>query len=512
MRGPKRKRSRPPADAGRSRRRGARNASVALVVIAGLVTWVAPARAQFPLPVCVRFIAVVDGGTLDDGEIELLDNTVLPGQALEGTYTLETTTMDFHGSPDIGVYPHRVWPYIMTVVAVPNAHVFQSEPLTTPSGENVLTHRIENTAARDLYQVLSTRNEPYLQTVQIDRIDLVLIDNTGGVFTNDAMLTTAPNLTAFDEAYLEIAGSDMITADPFEFRADLTLIEDAPCATIVADEMLCAEYEGIVTNVTDPNNLLGGTILVGDSFEGRYVFNAAAGDANPNSQIGRYDHLATVYGMLIDIMGTPFVTDPGNVDFPITIRDDLPGDMYVMESYNNLPMSGGVSVDSLLWDFRRDDGTAISNDAIFGPPDPAIWNDLDRVRIVGGANQQEGFEIVGNVLLTLPVPCDGGGQAPTDAAGTEGSRLSVRAVPNPFVRMTRIHFDVPRTSPTEIVVYDARGRKVRTLVRGKTLEVGPSSVVWDGKTADGQPAPRGVYFYRVHTAGRVHLGRVLLLK
>ena len=69
--------------------------------------------------------------------------------------------------------------------------------------------------------------------------------------------------------------------------------------------------------------------------------------------------------------------------------------------------------------------------------------------------------------------------------------------PNPFNASTTIAFDVARTAPVHLVVYDALGRRVRALYRGETLTAGPYRTAWNGRDDEGRPAASGVYFYRL---------------
>lgn len=69
--------------------------------------------------------------------------------------------------------------------------------------------------------------------------------------------------------------------------------------------------------------------------------------------------------------------------------------------------------------------------------------------------------------------------------------------PNPFNANTTIAFDVARTAPVHLVVYDALGRRVRALYRGEMLLAGHYRTAWNGRDDEGRPAASGVYFYRL---------------
>jgi len=87
--------------------------------------------------------------------------------------------------------------------------------------------------------------------------------------------------------------------------------------------------------------------------------------------------------------------------------------------------------------------------------------------------------------------------------------------PNPFNPSTSISFSVAQTSYTEIAVYDALGRLMKTLVAG-TVTAGGHETTWDGTDEKGEAAGTGAYFI-VMSAGenaRDYFGttRVLLIR
>ena len=88
--------------------------------------------------------------------------------------------------------------------------------------------------------------------------------------------------------------------------------------------------------------------------------------------------------------------------------------------------------------------------------------------------------------------------------------------PNPFNPVTRIEYWVPEgagaaQSAVSLVIYDVRGARVRTLVRGEKAS-GRYAVDWDGRNDDGTPVSSGVYFYRMTAGGFADTRRMVLLK
>ncbi len=87
--------------------------------------------------------------------------------------------------------------------------------------------------------------------------------------------------------------------------------------------------------------------------------------------------------------------------------------------------------------------------------------------------------------------------------------------PNPFNPSTTIAFDIPagqgKGQDVKLVVYDTRGRYVRTLVDSE-LEPGRHSVYWDGRNGRGEPVPSGVYLYTLESDGLSITRKMTVLK
>jgi hypothetical protein len=81
------------------------------------------------------------------------------------------------------------------------------------------------------------------------------------------------------------------------------------------------------------------------------------------------------------------------------------------------------------------------------------------------------------------------------AAGPEGVRVGA----NPFREETRVRFRSVTSGPARVLVFDAAGRRVRTLLDAHSLEAGIHEVVWNGRDDAGASVPSGVYFGLVQT-------------
>lgn len=83
--------------------------------------------------------------------------------------------------------------------------------------------------------------------------------------------------------------------------------------------------------------------------------------------------------------------------------------------------------------------------------------------------------------------------------------------PNPFNPSTTFSFDLKYADEAELVIIDARGHLVNTLVQGHQ-EAGTHQVSWDGRDAQGRQVSSGIYFYRLRVAGMQYTRTATLVK
>ncbi|MDZ7374373.1 MAG: T9SS type A sorting domain-containing protein, partial [candidate division KSB1 bacterium] len=83
--------------------------------------------------------------------------------------------------------------------------------------------------------------------------------------------------------------------------------------------------------------------------------------------------------------------------------------------------------------------------------------------------------------------------------------------PNPFNPSTTIAYELPKTTRVKVEVFDVLGRRVATLFDG-VQEAGSHQVTWDGRTEAGEPAPSGVYLYKLSTPDYSQIRKMLLVK
>ncbi len=87
----------------------------------------------------------------------------------------------------------------------------------------------------------------------------------------------------------------------------------------------------------------------------------------------------------------------------------------------------------------------------------------------------------------------------------------LRNYPNPFNAHTVIVFSLDTTRKVRLTIYDAQGRKVRTLFRGLAT-AGQNSVIWRATDDAGRAVSSGVYYYRLETGTKQLTRKMVLLR
>jgi hypothetical protein len=169
--------------------------------------------------------------------------------------------------------------------------------------------------------------------------------------------------------------------------------------------LITIQIEGVVDNVMDAGNYLEGKIKPGNIITGFYTYESTTPDSNPIPQVADYLHHAAPCGISLTVGGFDFKTDPANVDFLVEIINDYTSgglqDNYGLISYNNLPLSNGVSVDSIYWRLTDLSATALSSTEL--PTTAPVLEDwqLNHLRLDG---VKDAFHISAHVTSAIPEP------------------------------------------------------------------------------------------------------------
>ncbi len=89
--------------------------------------------------------------------------------------------------------------------------------------------------------------------------------------------------------------------------------------------------------------------------------------------------------------------------------------------------------------------------------------------------------------------------------------MALTHYPNPFNPETTISYTLDHEDEVAVDIYNVRGQKVRTLVRGSQNE-GSYQVTWSGDDSTGQPVASGVYFCRLKSGEETLVRKMMLMK
>jgi len=172
-------------------------------------------------------------------------------------------------------------------------------------------------------------------------------------------------------------------------------------ATGARAAVITIQIEAIVDTVWDDGNYLEGKIEPGDMITGFYVYESTTPDSSPLDPVqGNYWHYAPPAGIALTVGGFNFMTDPFNVAVHVAIRNDVPDDIYVIGSSNNLPLSNGTVVQSIYWQVNDPTRSAFSSDAL--PTTTPVLSDWERNHLRMYADRMWGVDA--HVSSAIPEP------------------------------------------------------------------------------------------------------------
>ncbi|MBM3321751.1 MAG: S8 family serine peptidase [Candidatus Eisenbacteria bacterium] len=134
-------------------------------------------------------------------------------------------------------------------------------------------------------------------------------------------------------------------------------------------------------------------------------------------------------------------------------------------------------------------------------PTDTVWAPFDP--IAPGAEVRWAYAVFGESACASV--SSGSGTGPSDALGF------LRFAPNPSNPSTEIRWRVRERARVEILIFDVRGRCIRTLYEA-VASGDEEVVVWDGRDDSGRNVSSGTYFARIRVAGADGSAKILLLR
>jgi 5'-nucleotidase/UDP-sugar diphosphatase len=83
--------------------------------------------------------------------------------------------------------------------------------------------------------------------------------------------------------------------------------------------------------------------------------------------------------------------------------------------------------------------------------------------------------------------------------------------PNPFNPETQISYSLPEDAKVKLTIYNVLGQRVLVLVDGYQ-SAGMQTVIWDGRSENGEKVSSGIYFYKLQAGEIVQTKKMSLMK
>ncbi|MCP4293316.1 MAG: T9SS type A sorting domain-containing protein [bacterium] len=185
-------------------------------------------------------------------------------------------------------------------------------------------------------------------------------------------------------------------------------------------------------------------------------------------------------------------------------------DLVSTPSSGPLPVSqgftGGSNISEAIW---SGDYAYTSDMQVFNMGDPS-----QPVLLGRGIGSGRGMYRNDNRIIMgggcFPVQCTSS-SSPVEENFPGPGHFLLNNSPNPFNPMTKISFDLARSTQVNLEVFDLAGRKINTLI-SEALGAGRHSVMWNGTDEGGRRVSSGTYFYRLRAEGDTQTNKMLLLK
>lgn len=221
--------------------------------------------------------------------------------------------------------------------------------------------------------------------------------------------------------------------------------------------------------------------------------------ANPTGNVQYWQAPAKFLGNRLAAYGDSLVYELSNVGvgFPPFVQDDViltNGTLVLTYELGTLPGTARTHLAVPLSETGWHRGT------LAGPvPTPvefqSVLGSLTQLLIRAEYQLGPDTEVLYSVVMA---PHRTTGVAP---ASTPRSLALSAPYPNPGAGSTRLEFSLPAAADADVAVFDAAGRRVRTLVHA-TLGAGVHPLVWDGRDAAGRTATPGLYWVRLAAGGQ----------
>lgn len=218
--------------------------------------------------------------------------------------------------------------------------------------------------------------------------------------------------------------------------------------------------KGAVIYVDDMQNVLSGSISVGDSINGIIKYDLSITDNNSMTQVGDYYNTIAPSGIRVNINNRIFQTDSNNVNFLLETVDNYNNlDNIVFRSYNNIfypPVSGLSYQTHIAWQLDDPSQTALSSTNIPTFINLSSWQQPFALTITG-SNMFGDTSIFIRALVTNTDTCE----YLTSIENLFHAK-NIVVYPKPFNSFATIQFNSVINN-AELNIYNLHGQKVKTI-------------------------------------------------
>ncbi|MFO7655386.1 MAG: lamin tail domain-containing protein [Candidatus Krumholzibacteriia bacterium] len=323
--------------------------------------------------------------------------------------------------------------------------------------------------------------------------------------TNTVAVVSAVRQTDASQVLLTLAASISGTAHSVRVNG----VQDIAGNTIAANTTVAITDPSQVPQIVITEIMQNPLVLYDSDGEWFEIYNAGSLPVDLNGwtiqDLGYDSHVIA--------NGGPLVINPGEYQVLGVNATAMAGEgVTLFYQYAGIAL-GNADDELILVDTLAREIDAVAWDG--GP----VWPDPN------GASMQwsgRGDNADGTTWTTSVAPFGSGDLGTPGAPNTDLTGVPVPALanrlgpnyPNPFNPATKFSFTLASDAQVSLVVFDVRGRQVRTILEQR-LPAGDYSNVyaWDGRDDQGRAATSGTYFYRLETDGGFRAsGKMTLVK
>ncbi len=327
-----------------------------------------------------------------------------------------------------------------------------------------------------------------------DSTDILIIDGDGGSPYESYYKDAVPD--AYTRGIWDIDLEPVTTSDLSTFDYSVWLTgERTPALTTEEMNTLAAYLDGggkLFISGQDIGRDIGGTAFYAD-----YLHASLIGDDSENTVLDGIDGEPISDGLTLNIAGG----DGANNQVSPSVVMPVPNGAFAHPTFLYGGTNDAAAVSS-VWFPAAPDSTLSARVSYFAFGFEGINSQDDRNTVL-----QRVIEWLASSAVGIDCGCD----VPLTGPALPGAVVLRQNFPNPFNPSTTIAFSISERARVDLSIYDIRGRRVRTLIRGE-VSPGDHTVVWDGTDEKGGKIGSGSYFYRVTTNGDVVTRRMVVVK